>query len=57
MKVFKMNLSSDLCKWTLIDDDNLTYETSCDNAFSITSGTLKDNEMVYCCFCGKKIKE
>ena len=33
------------------------YETSCDNLFQLIEGDLKDNNVVYCMYCGKKIKE
>ncbi len=42
------------CKWKNLGD---FYETSCDNAFEISSGTPKENGMRFCPYCGEKIKE
>ena len=46
------------CVWTLDDSvDWDSYDTSCDQSFSLTEGTLKQNKMKFCCYCGKPIKE
>ncbi len=47
-----------VCNWTLDSteyDDH--YETECGNAFIMTEGTPKENEMKFCCYCGKKLVE
>ena len=43
------------CLWTDINDGD--YETSCGKDFILNSGTLEDNKIFYCCFCGKKIED
>ena len=44
------------CVWMY--DDNLdVYESECEEAFSFISGNLKENNMKYCPFCGKLIKD
>lgn len=48
-----------ICDWQL-DPDNDTadvYETSCKNAWEFTEGNLKDNEISFCPYCGKRIEE
>jgi len=39
------------CAWS--DDDNGVYETECGNAFELNEGTPADNNMAYCCYCGR----
>lgn len=41
------------CVWQ--GDDN--WNTGCGNHFIIIDGGPTDNNMKYCCYCGKKIKE
>ncbi len=44
------------CKWTL--DEIGIYNTDCENSFQLSNDeSLKDNEFVYCVYCGRKIKE
>lgn len=45
----------DKCNWE-IDDDGI-YETGCANAFFCDSGTIVENDFVFCPYCGKPIKE
>ena len=44
------------CVWR-DDDGEGNWATQCHNIFTITDGTPKDNEMTYCCYCGKTLKE
>ncbi len=45
----------DKCYWKY--DNNYDYwETTCNNAFFLENGTPSDNEMIYCCYCGKEIE-
>ena len=48
------------CGWKLATDKNGVsdgyYETKCGNAFVFFDGTPKENEFVFCPYCGKKIK-
>jgi len=50
-----------LCGWSLnldeTDFDSGTYETSCGKYFGVIAGTPKDNEFIYCIYCGRKIYE
>lgn len=43
------------CNWGY--DSEGVHETSCGQMFQLNDGTLKDNKMKYCCYCGKEIKE
>lgn len=45
----------DKCTWTY--DNNYVWETSCGNVFCLTHGTPADNNMKFCSYCGKEIKE
>lgn len=50
------------CWWSLDGDEEGPYEnamfaTQCGHYFKIDSGQPSDNEMAYCCFCGKPISE
>ena len=47
------------CEWVLNEDnyDDVCYETSCGKTFIILEGTPKDNDMFYCCYCGKPLIE
>ena len=42
------------CGWTL-DHDEFAWDTGCGHLFILNDGTPKENEMVYCPFCGNKI--
>jgi predicted nucleic acid-binding Zn ribbon protein len=44
------------CNW-IYDDDEDCWNTSCGNEFTLNEGTPRDNRMVYCPYCGAKIKE
>lgn len=43
-----------VCKWKEFED---YWETDCGEAFSTFEGSLEDNKIVFCPFCGKKITE
>lgn len=44
------------CVWRLKNEFEWEYwATTCDHEFILNDGTPKDNEMVYCPFCGKKL--
>jgi len=44
------------CSWAHKEDwDDDYWETSCDNAFVLLSGTPSDNGMKFCPYCGKVI--
>jgi len=42
------------CEWTQDYDENL-WETSCKHAFSLSVGTPAENDMRFCCYCGKPL--
>ena len=48
---------SDKCSWAQSEDwDNPgDYYTSCGDAFSLNEGTPDENDMKFCCFCGKEL--
>ena len=46
-----------ICVWSVEDTDYNCYETDCGKSFILNDGDVKDNELIYCCFCGKKIEE
>lgn len=43
------------CKWEQDFEGN--WQTSCDNMFVLNDGTPEENEMKYCCYCGKKLEQ
>lgn len=42
------------CKWEE-DDDYGYWDTSCGEQFVLEAGTPKENNMNYCCYCGKEL--
>lgn len=42
------------CYWDYNDIDDF-YETSCGEGWSFQEGTLKENKVKFCPFCGKRI--
>lgn len=42
------------CKW--VQDEEDVWNTDCGNNFIINEGSPIDNNMKYCCYCGKQIK-
>lgn len=45
------------CEWAIDELEGDTWGTSCGHWFTINNGTPKDNNMSYCCYCGKQIVE
>jgi hypothetical protein len=45
-----------ICKWTY-DDYWCYWHTDCGQDFVLETGSPKENEMVFCCFCGKRLVE
>jgi hypothetical protein len=43
------------CQWE--NDGEGNWETGCGDAFVILDGTPAENKMMFCCYCGKRIKE
>ena len=48
--------SEAVCNWHQDDDDG-TWATDCGGVFVIIEGAPSDNEMKFCAYCGKPIKE
>ena len=43
------------CEWELNEEGD--YETDCGHSFTLNDGTLVENSMKFCCFCGKPTRE
>lgn len=43
------------CDWTL-DVDYEFYDTDCGQAFQFSEGTPAENLMLFCCYCGRKLR-
>lgn len=43
------------CVWN--EDDNGTWDTACGETFVFNEGTPADNKMLFCCYCGKPLKQ
>jgi len=43
------------CIWT--ENSDGVWETECKSAFELTTGTPDENEMHFCCYCGKPLKQ
>ena len=46
----------DVCTWTQ-DDDSHLWMTACQGDFSLEEGTPSENQMRFCCYCGKPLEE
>ena len=47
------------CKWER-DSTYFTMQvwiTDCENAFTLESGTPVENEMKFCCYCGRPLEQ
>lgn len=44
-----------VCTWE--EDEDGSWNTSCDNKFVLEEGTPLDNDMEFCCYCGTKLSE
>lgn len=43
------------CTWSQSEEG--WWETECDNAYAINEGLPSENEMKFCCYCGKPLVE
>lgn len=50
-------MSADACTWSEMEDEGGTWRSACRSTFYLTDGTPSENEMCFCCFCGKPLKE
>ena len=46
---------AEMCEWK--EDGYDAWETGCGNCFTFTAGAPKENDFLFCCYCGKPIKE
>lgn len=44
------------CNWAQ-EDDNEAWDTDCGNRFILNDGAPSDNDMKFCCYCGKPLTE
>jgi hypothetical protein len=52
------SIEKETCSWIQEDDPEICYwKTGCGNSFYFTEGTPTDNNMKYCCYCGKLLKQ
>jgi len=52
------SIEKETCSWIQEDDPDICYwKTGCGNSFYFTEGTPTDNNMKYCCYCGKLLKQ
>ena len=49
-----LSAADESCEWSQDNDGNWT--TECGGMFVINEGTPKDNDMRFCCYCGKPLK-
>jgi hypothetical protein len=43
------------CVWK--GDDEGNWSTSCGNLYCIIEGTPEENQMKFCCYCGKPLRQ
>ena len=43
------------CHWKVEDNESDCWDTSCGSSFIINDGTPSENDMYYCCYCGKSL--
>lgn len=55
-RVVQPPVSGSACVWAQSYDSD-SWDTGCGNAFTINDGTPKENQMAFCCFCGRKLNE
>lgn len=46
-----------ICTWTFDDPDRNGWSAECGGEFYLAEGTPKQNEMRFCCYCGKPLDE
>lgn len=45
------------CEWEMTDSDHGTWESDCENTFTLIEGTPTQNNLRFCCYCGRPLKE
>lgn len=48
---------TDACNWAQADFETDAWETTCGGVFRLDDGTPSDNQMRWCCYCGKSLQE
>ena len=43
------------CTWE--EDCEGYWNTACDNMFTLEEGTPEENQMKFCCYCGRPLKQ
>jgi hypothetical protein len=46
---------SESCTWT--EDDDGVWDTACGQRFETVDGTPHENDMLFCCYCGRPLVE
>lgn len=46
---------SQSCTWAQEGPDTGTWSTQCGNLFELNDGAPADNNMKFCCYCGKPL--
>ena len=49
------NVGLGACKWT--EDDAGIWNTECGDLFVVNEGSPEQNDMKFCCYCGKPINQ
>lgn len=49
--------SPDACYWVKEDEDSDAWATGCEKLFCIIADTPSENDMKFCCYCGKPLVE
>lgn len=57
MKEIIEKVFAEKCIWKLESWDSNNYITSCGQIQTIITGSPKENDYIYCCYCGKEIEE
>mgnify|MGYP001330034860 FL=1 len=45
------------CHWSQDGEDSDVWATQCGHYFAITADTPSENEMRFCCYCGRPLVE
>ena len=47
--------TDETCVWHAHENDYGIWTTDCHNMFALYDGTPAENQMAFCCFCGKHL--
>lgn len=45
-----------ICEWAYQEWED-SYDTGCGETFQVIEGTLAENKVRFCCYCGNALKE